>query len=377
MNDATIPSAAERCTPDCGEGHTYEWGTCALGIGPKPDRKPAEPERERPYAFATNYLKQDGPTPGMLVHRAFHAMYLPRLMPVCRLLGHKPVVDGTEGYSNGLGYKRRGSRWVCCDRCGTRAETRNTLDPDEWGIRKPYTGELFGPWAHATGGLSAEVVVGKNIPGASVSLAVGSAGDDNTLAAHVRLSPLGAVYVHTERFGTWLQRRLNPTGYDTRVTELGVGDGRLYWRVWAKRGESSRDTPRWRDGSVVIDPRERLWGPVLRSFEKVGDPVQAVVRMPEGDEHEVTLCLERERIGRKRGAGKLSWSVDWSTRKGIPVEPDSWKGGVSASGVDVSDAAVEHGRWVEDACAAIVVQVSAMRTRYGWRPDAPATVGES
>ena len=327
-----------------------------------------EPEREELHAFSIDYLKQDGPKPGMLVHRAYHVLHVPRLMPACRVLGHRPVVDGTKGYTNGLGHERRGYRWVCCDRCGLRTSPQGDLDAAQWSIGDAYDAELPGPWPHATGGLSAEVVVGRNTPGASVGLAVGSAGDDHTLSAHIRLSPLGAVYVHTEAFGTWLQRRLNPTGYDTRVTEAGIGDGRLHWRIWAKRSEHSMATPRWRDGSVVIDPRDRLLGELRYSYEPFGEPVAAVVRMPEGDDHEVVLSLRRVRRGRKRGEGVLSWSAEWESGAGIPFRNHSWKGDeVTASSVEVSDGAVEQGRWAEEACAAIAVRVSAMRTRYRWR----------
>jgi hypothetical protein len=42
------------------------------------------------------------------------------------------------------------------------------------------------------------------------------------------------------------------------------------------------------------------------------------------------------------------------------------------SSVEVSDAAVNQGRWAEEACATIAVRVSAMRTRYRWRAVAMA-----
>lgn len=338
--------------------------------GPRILEKPAAPEHEKLHVFSINYLKQRGAEPGMLVHRAFHALNVPRLTLMCRLLGHRPVVDGTNGYTTGRGYRSPGHRWVCCDRCGVRPDPQGRLDADGWAIGQRYTGVLREPWPHATGGLGAEVVIGKNTPGASIGVALGNAGDGHTLSAHVRLNPLGAMYVHADGFGTWLQRRLNSTGYDNRLIECGIGDGRLWWQVWAKGGEHSASTPRWRDGSVVIDPRDWLLGPVRYDYEKTGEPVQAVVRMPEGDDHEVTLQLERVRAGRRRGAGKLSWCADWSSAKGIPFRHDSWKGNeVTASSVAVSDAAVEQGRWVPEACAAIVVRVSEMRTRYRWIPQ--------
>lgn len=332
-------------------------------------KKAAEAERERLYAFSTDYLKRDGPTRGMLMHRGFHALHVPRPLLVCRALGHRTVVDGTKGMRPG----RAGYRWVCCDRCGLRAKTHAPLDPDRWGIGDVY-GERVS-WPRATGTLAAEIVVGKHVSGASAGVAIGCAGDENTVAAHVLLSPLGALYVHTERFGTWFQRRLNAVGYDTRVIEASVGDGRLRWRLWAKQGEYSMSTPRWRDGSVVVDPRERILGPVLYSYDPVGEPVTAVVRMPEGDDHKVVLSLRRVRRGRKRGDGVLSWSADWSSEKGIPFRSDSsWKGNeVTASAVEVSAASAEHGRWAEEAIAAIAVQVSAMRTRYRWRPEVATT----
>lgn len=42
----------------------------------------------------------------------------------------------------------------------------------------------------------------------------------------------------------------------------------------------------------------------------------------------------------------------------------------SASGVRVSDASVEKGRWVSEACAAIAAHISELRTKGGWEPAA-------
>jgi hypothetical protein len=331
------------------------------------ETKPDAVERERIHAYTTDYRKREGSRRGTLVDRGFWIHHLPRLILNCRLLGHKAVVDGTEGYANGT-FSRPGYRWVCCDRCGLRPRPQGDLDPVQWDVGDRYRAPLPGPWPRATGSFGGQIVIGRSFPGASIGVAVGSAGDDHGLAVHVRLNPIGALYLHVDEFGTWIQRRLNPTGYDTRTTELTLGDGRLSWRLWAKRDEHSGATPRWRDGSTVIDPRERLFGPVLGSYEKVGEPVTATIRMPEGDDHEVILTLERKRIGRRRGEGKLSWAVDWASEKGIPFRHDSWKGNeVMASGVSVSDAAVKQGRWAAEACAAIAADVSEMRTRYRWR----------
>jgi hypothetical protein len=323
-------------------------------------------ERERMFAHSTDYRDREGGRRGTLLDRGFWIHHLPRPLLSCRALGHRPVVDGTTGTRPG----RPGYRWVACDRCGLRPESLVDLDAGRWNIGDRYD-QAVPPcmWPRATGTLGGQVIIGKSFSGASIGIAVGSAGDDHPLAANVRLNPLGALYLHTDRFGTWLQRRLNPTGHDTRVIELDVTEGTLHWRLWAKRNEWSSSTPRWRDGSFGIDPRDRLLGPVRGSYEDVGEPVTATVRMPDGDDHEVVLKLQRKRVGRRRGTGKLSWSVDWSTRQGIPFRRDSWKGDtVHASAIAASDVAVEKGRWAAEACAAIAADVSEMRTRYRWRP---------
>lgn len=325
--------------------------------------KPTDTEREKPHAFSIDYRKQ-GDKDG-LINRGFWIHNVPRIVLACRLRGHKPVVDGTEGTRAG----RPGYRWVCCDRCGLRPCPQGDLDPTVWSIGDVYSGQMPGPWPRVLGTLGGQLLLGRRGgSGVGISATVGYAGDDHTLAGHVSLGRLGALYLHADGFGTRVQRRLNPVGYNSRVTDVAVQDGRLRWRLWAKRDEHSASTPRWRDGSVVVDLRERLWGPLLYSYEPVGEPVAAMVRMPEGDDHEVVLKLRRVRRGRKRGVGELSWSADWSSKNGIPFRNDSWKGNeVMAASVKVSDAAVKQDRWVAEACAGIAANVSAMRTRYQWR----------
>ena len=66
------------------------------------------------HTHSTNYRK-DRKQPGTLINRGFWLNHIPRPLITCRILGHKPVVDGTKGF-----HDRPGARWVCCDRCGTR-----------------------------------------------------------------------------------------------------------------------------------------------------------------------------------------------------------------------------------------------------------------
>lgn len=349
------------------------------------------------HRHSIDHLKEDGHERGLLVNRSFWIHGIPRPLITCRLRGHKPIVDGTEGFREG----DLGSRWVCCDRCGDRPNPQGSLDPATWNIGDPYTGpfskvdpeafkkeqwqilcaakrggkSLPGPWpTHATWDFGGQAILGRHIPGVAADVKVGNAGSEHTLAAHIRLNPIGALYLNTERLGTWLQRRLNPVGYDSRVISIDIADGRIRWQIWAKRDEWSRGTPRWQDGSVVIDPRDRLLGPRRYTYEDSAGPVTGTVRMPEGDEHEVTLTLKLQRHGRPRARrATFSWLVHWESTPGIPFRKDSWKGDETfASGVPVTRASVEANRWHIDACAAIAAKISRDRSRYGYRPPTTA-----
>lgn len=340
-------------------------------------------------ALTANYL-DDEPRPGTLVNRGFWIHDTPRLIPVCRLLGHKPVVDGTAPTRPG----NLGSRWVCCDRCGVRPTPQGALDPERWNLGDPYTGPWGpalpetgparrealqalkgenhppGPWpTKPTGDLGGQLVLGRTFGGVGVELAIGCAGDEHTLSASLRLHHLGALYLHTQSHGAWLQRRLNSRGYDTRVIEFAFAHNGFRWRLWAKQGEWSARTPRWRDGSICLDPRELIWGVTRNKFDHMGEPEPAVVRMPHGDDYQVSLLLQRCSTGRPRSKRqKQSWFVDWDCQDGIPYrEEDGWKGGsIYGSGVEVSDRSVEDGTWIHEATAAIAAQVTRHRTRYSY-----------
>lgn len=297
-----------------------------------------------------------------LINRGFWIHGLPRILIACRLLGHKPVVDGTEGLGRSPGY-----RWVCCDRCGLRTSPQLELDPERWSVGDRYPGVPHAAWAHARGTFGGQLLLGKRgFQSVAVSAKVGHAGSENTLAAHVALGPVGALYLHTEDIGTGLQRKLNPTGYHSRVTELGVADGLLYWRLWAKRGEWSSTTPRWRNGMLAVGVRDRLLGLVRYSYETRADAV-GTVRLPDGDNHTVTLTLRRQVRQRARGRGTASWVVEWSSKRGIPTD---LKGSTTAAAVDVSDTSVEKDRWVQEACAAIAADITRGRSTRGWAPPA-------
>jgi hypothetical protein len=345
--------------------------------------------------FHTVNYRKHRPTGPALLHRGAWLYGVPRVILRCRLFGHKPVVDGTDGYQD-----RPGSRWVACDRCGIRPEPQGHLDPARYNIGDRYTGDyldrdfplrvrqqlaarghtarlgLPGPWpAHPTATIGGELHVSRQAR-FGIGVKVGNGGSEQVLAADFGLPWLFHLYLHTEDHGRFVQRRLNPTGYHSRVIELNAHDGRLWSQVWARRDEWSRSDPWWMHGTLRINPADLLLGNSRYAYEDVGEPVPGTVRMPEGDDHPVTLQLQKQTHGRPRGRKTTSWTVDWRSKRGIPVRVDDWKGsGVYGSGVDVTDAAVDNGQWPAMACAAIAVQCSADRARNNYRPaDAePAT----
>jgi hypothetical protein len=314
-------------------------------------------------------------------HKGFFLHGVPRLTPLCRLFGHRPVIDGTEGFRG-----QPGSRWVCCDRCGVRPEPQGSLDAD-LAIGQPYTGAYTGalvmgdsgkpgpvgrdpgPWPeHPTGAVGAEVAVGAIHGGASFEVKVGNAGSEHTLAAHVHLGRALWLSVNTQWHGTWLQRRLNPTGYESKVTGLSLSDGLLSWRLWARRNGSSSQDPKWMQGYVRIDLRDKILGPARYSYENQGDPTPATVRMPHGDDHTVMLQLQRRTFGRERGRKTYGWTVDCDAPGGIPTKRNG-RGRITGLGVDVTDAAAREGTWAAEAAAKLAVRLTADRTRYGWRAE--------
>lgn len=222
-------------------------------------------------------------------------------------------------------------------------DVRNGLQP----LRCPT-----GPAGHPR-----PAIVGKTFSGFSVEFKVGNCGSEHVLAAHLRLSPLGALYLHTEQLGTWLQRRLNPVGYDSRITSLDVSRGAVRWNVWTKRNNPSG--PYWRHGTITIDPRDSLLGRARYWYTNEGEPVTATVRMPHGDDHPVTLQLQRCEFGReKRRKRTRSWTVDWTCRGGIPASDGRE---IQGGAVEVPDYTVGNGTWPAAAAAEIARAITLMR----------------
>jgi hypothetical protein len=337
-----------------------------------------------------DYLERDtGRRAGRILDRGFWLNDVPRLIPLCRLLGHRPVVDGTEPLRPQHG---GGSRWVCCDRCGIRPNPQGHLDPAQWNIGQPYTGPWIpalptdqparrqavlalkdaahyppGPWpANPTGTIGGQLIIGKAYS-TSLEVKLGNCGSEQVLAANASIAPLGALYLHTENHGTWLQRRLNPTGYQSRVTGFSAHEGHLWWKLWARRDETSCDDPWWQHGDFRTNLVDIVLGPKLCSWQDIGEPVTATLHMPHGDPHEVTMRLRQQTWSRaRRQHVEQNWSVDIRTRPGIPTKPGD-HGHVLGFGVSISDTE-RNADWVAAALAHAAVQMTQARARYGYKP---------
>lgn len=297
------------------------------------------------HRFTVDYSK-DRPDPRTLLNRGYFCHGLPRLILWCRLFGHQPVVDG---YNSQYGREEhRRARWLHCGRCGIRPEPQGVLDPDDWDLGQRYTGPftqarplsptvskqlaarglapatqpLPGPWpAKPTSAVGAQVIIGRALT-ISAEVKVGSGSSEQCLAAHISLGPLGAIYVHTEDHGQFIQRLLNGgelLSTPSRVTGIGFYRGRLDWKLWAPRDTSSVDDPWWMRGSIPIDPRHYFFGKVTNRRIADTGKVAATVTMPDGDAYEVLVRLECWSIGRQRGRRSEHWIVDWDSKQGIPT----------------------------------------------------------
>jgi hypothetical protein len=335
---------------------------------------------------------KDRPDPRVLLHRSYYAHDVPRMMAVCRLLGHKPVIDGYDSK-----HSDDRARWVTCDRCGVRPEPQGRLDPDQWNLGQPYAGPYNGqhlpgqaayqlakrgivpkpsakpgPWpAHPTGALGAELIVGRALT-TGIGIKVGNPGSEQVLSARLALGPIGALYMHTEHFGQWIQRRLNPDSYESREIDVSVHDGRIWWKVWARRNEHRASDPKWMNGNVAIDPRDYLLGPQKNRKVSETEEVPAVVRMPEGDSYDVLVHLEKWETRRTRGRARTFWRAEWERKEGIPVRNHSWKGDeYYSSSWAIEGVTPDNPRWPNIIAAAAAEHCSRDRARYNYRaPEA-------
>lgn len=346
------------------------------------------------HTHTVDYDK-DRPDPKVLLNRGYFAHGLPRLMPLCRAFGHKPVVDG---YDSKYGDKER-VRWVACSRCGVRPEPQGFLDPDDWQIGHRYAGRFTattppapsttlvkqlarkqmpiprpkvpGPWpARPEGSLGAQLVIGRS-RSVGVGFKVGNAGSEQPLAAHIGLGRLGALYVHTERHGRGIQRLLNPTGFESRETGVSFHNGRVWWNVWAPRDEHKASDPKWMRGNANINPAHYLLGPRKGEVIDRTDKEPATVHMPDGTTYDVTVQLEKWQRGRPRGKKTIHWTLCWDCGPGIPVRNHDWKGDEYFGGSFPFPAATAgtH-QWVQAAAALIAEHCAADRARYNYRAPA-------
>jgi hypothetical protein len=324
------------------------------------------------YWHTADHLKEDEPrSSGRLVHRGFWLERVPRLMLLCRLRGHRPVVDGYGPDQS----SSRAARWVACGRCGVRPEPQGSLEPAEWKVGQRYDGLWC--WPEFTADIRQRgatawtpgrwLVIGKTFGLFSAELKVGNAGSEQVLAGHLRVWPIGALYLHTEQIGAWVQRRLNPDGYDSRIISLSIDGWQIRTQVWARRDHWSRDDPRWMHNRLSLDLVEKVFGPKRYSYTDSGTG-DGLVCLGIGEVHSVGLTLKRQRLGRPRleRRARYSWLVEWTavSKDGIPTG----RGRASrVAAVAVADDAVTSGEWASAACTAIAEDITRDRARYGYR----------
>lgn len=345
------------------------------------------------HRFTVDYSK-DRPDPRVLMNRGFFLHGLPRLIALCRLLGHKPVVDGYDS-KYGREEERR-ARWVICGRCGIRPEPQGTLNPDDWNLGQPYTGPtstsprlspivrkqlaarglgpapnpLPGPWPkNPTSAVGAQVIIGRSTF-LSAQFKVGSSSSEQCLAANLSLGPLGAIYIHTEDHGRFIQRRLNGNkdlATESRVTGIDFYRGRLtwkLWKLWAPRDTHFNDQPWWMGRSIPIDPRHYLYGPVTNRKVSSTAKTPATVRMPDGDTYDVLVRLERWSIGRKRGRRRDHWTIDWEYKPGIPYRAgDSYFSGNHP----IQHVTADTPDWPALVAQSVADFIARDRARYGYQ----------
>lgn len=348
-----------------------------------------------PYAYTIDRLRPQrelGETAravrGQLVDVQFCILDLPRMMLWCRLLRHRPVVDGV-GYGRPL--------WVCCRRCGVRGRPQGTLNPQNWRIGAAYRG-VFDPRVREgvtaaakrgeaelpqyyppgvidprpTGMLGGQLVIGGGTPVWGWRFTIGDCDGERTFAAGVWLGWLGSAHLHVGEYGLGLVRALG-LAHTARITGLQVGDGYAVWQLWAPDETGCRKRTRlpwWRSATVNIGVAGLLLGRRRHDVVDVaGGRVSRTLRMPDGD-YPVLLQLQEETVSRPRQwwRQRRLWNVCWSTvPNSIPVKRAT-TAAVSGSGVKVPHRSVCQGTWAAEAVAAITAQVTAMRTVNGWDP---------
>lgn len=347
----------------------------------------------RVFMFTSNHLERraDGKRPPWTWwHRSVHVMHLPRLILLCRVFGHRPVVDGTNpNYPGG-----HASRWVACTRCGERGNPQGRLEPALYQIGDRYEG----PWRtdvydednpdlvlaekhnpnqfgvpgpirrRAEGDVGLEVKLGRTFGGTGFEVKIGNCGSDHVFAAQLSIWPLLWISFHTAGFGRWLQLRFNPTGYESRVTGFRFWRGGFEWKLWAPRDRDGGKPPWWQQFEIRPRLLDRLLGrKQYRYVDVAGAKTSRMIRMPERD-YLVSLQLQKVSAGRERGRRRESWSVDWSTvGSGIPTKGID-RGRVYGSHVTVSAEAVREGMWPSEAAAEIARKVTGYRIREGYDP---------
>jgi len=335
------------------------------------------------HTMTTDYRERKPESRRELLNRGYWVHDIPRPILRCRWFGHKPVVDGYDSRVASDSH-----RWIACDRCGERPEPQGSLDPARWDLGEPYTGTFNGgfsagavverwpgPWPKSTFEFHCQLVLGGGYGGFGAQLKIGNCGSENALGGHLHLGRLFGIYWSTGDLGRGIQRRLNPTGYESKIFDLSAHDGRLSWKVWAGRNGDARRLPRWRDGSIRYRLLDIVLGPKRYEYEDIGEAVTATLGLPHGDRYDLKLQLRRRSRGRKRTRSRFDgWDVESDApRGGIPTKPGYRRGTVHGSAVSINTANPASSAWALEALEQVRNDITSMRTRYDYAPSQEGT----
>lgn len=325
----------------------------------------------------------DYPEPRAWINRGFFTHEIPRPILLCRLAGHRPVVDGVD-----FGHSGEHPRWVVCGRCGTRPHPQGSLNPTHYPLGIPYQGlydnrisptqertRAPGPWpTNPTWDLSTQLLIGGAYPGASVHFKVGNAGSENALAAHLHLGQAFALYISTGELGRGIQRLLNPTGYESKVTELRTMEGLLYWKLWADQNTSTHTTPRWKNGSTPINPLDIIWGPKRNRIKDLGEPVTTTLALPGDETHEVTFQLQRYTLHRphRRRPISITYRARWETEPGIELTPTGRR--AQSSTITIPTTHTGPDQFLTTATTALTEWIEQERNRHDYTHQTPPAI---
>lgn len=351
-----------------------------------------------------NERKTDRGQMGYLFYRRWFFYGVPTLTGLlCRLFGHRPVVDGYDST-----YGAGSARWVQCGRCLRRpqwqgklpldlklgARYRGPWNPDDTsqtlhdaaralsgpgigGWVKPQIPDLpNGPWGghgHEEAGKTAEldICLRRKRGWTRYDLALRTR-DSGGWTVWLTLGPL-FLALKVPWFAR-LSEYLTRGSWEKREFQIGIDGWTLRLTVWGFDGHSASAWPWWKRG-VHVNLKDKLLGRAVHNSSEV-EQAEVIVPMPEGS-YAATAVLELSTWKRKRSPfTRSSYYCKITPRHFIPVP------GKGENSYDCDDDGIwsqssgcggPDSEWRAKAVAGLVESALRSRERYAgpnWTPDA-------